>query len=213
MALSETFYVYLLFRRDGTPCYGGKGKRDRWKRHEGRTRHANLNLQRIIDAARAEGKELPKIKLACHLDEDAAFEIERLFIAAIGRKANGGPLVNLTDGGDGPTGYKPSRELIERQVAARKGWHQTDEHKAHMKALMTGRPKSPEHIAAVAAAQRGCKKSSGWWSTEEGRAKQRANNKGHTGHRHSPETIERIRAAAKLQQSRKISKIEADLPL
>jgi hypothetical protein len=73
---------------------------------------------------------------------------------------------------------------------------------AAVSAAMTGKSKTPEHIAATAAAQRGKKKKSGWWSTEEGRAKQRANNPGHTGHHHSEETKAVLRAARARQPNR-----------
>ena len=191
--MTATFYVYLISRLDGRPCYVGKGKGDRWTRHEGRARHYNRHLGSIIDQARALGEELPKVKIAEGLAEDEAFRIERELIALIGREANGGPLVNLTDGGDGPAGYQPSPELIERQAATRRGRKLSPEWKMKISRALKGKSKSTEHIAAAATARRGVKNSAGWWSTEEGRAKQRQNNRGHTGHRHSPETREKIR--------------------
>ena len=165
--------------------------------HAERSRHKNHHLKHIVAQAKADGRELPKVKLAENLTDDEALELEKVFIAAIGREAHGGPLVNLTDGGDGPSGYQPTPELIARQVAARKGWHHTDEMRAQISARFKGIPKTPEHKAKVADAQRGKKKMTGWWSTEEGRAKQKANNPSpfKPGHKHSPETIEKIRAA------------------
>jgi hypothetical protein len=195
MKPSATFYVYILFRLNGIPCYVGKGKGDRWVRHEGRAKHKNKHLGSIIDQARAEDKELPKVKVAEGLTEENAFELERLLIGLMGR-GDEGPLVNLTDGGDGASGYKPSAELIRRQAEARKGKLHPPGSNEKRSAALKGKPKSPEHAIAAGIAQRGGKKSSGWWSTEEGRAKQRANNRGHSGHKHSEETKARLREAA-----------------
>jgi hypothetical protein len=191
---AANFYVYMLFRLNGMPCYVGKGKGDRWKRHQGRKKNSNRHLGSIIDQARAADKELPKVKVAEGLTEETAFNIERLLIGCIGR-GDAGPLVNLTDGGDGPSGYKPSAELIERQAAGRRGKVRTPEQRARTSAALKGRPKSAAHAASAGAAQRGGKKSSGWWSTEEGRAKQKQNNRGNTGKSHSKEAKSAIRAA------------------
>lgn len=53
--------------------------------------------------------ELPVVKVREGLTESDAFQTEIAFISAIGRGKNG-PLVNLTDGGDGPTGAKHSKK-------------------------------------------------------------------------------------------------------
>jgi hypothetical protein len=178
MKPTATFYVYILFRLNGIPCYVGKGKGDRWTRHEGGTRdHRNRHLGNIITQARAAGKKLPKIKVAEGLTEDSAFDLERLLIGCIGRGKDG-PLVNLTDGGDGPAGMIQSPESNALRSAALKNV-----------------PKTPEHRAAAGAGQRGKKKSGGWWSTPEGRAEHAAGNLGHTGHKHSEETVAVIREA------------------
>ena len=49
---------------------------------------------------------------------------------------NTGPLSNLTDGGDGMLGHKPTKETLEKLSIVRKGrcfrmagWRMTDEHK------------------------------------------------------------------------------------
>lgn len=99
------FYVYALFRPNGIVCYIGKGSGKRWQRHE--ELGTNPHLAAIIKKA---GGSIPRIKVRENLLEDAAFEIERALIKAVGREANGGPLVNLTDGGDGVSGLKHSAE-------------------------------------------------------------------------------------------------------
>lgn len=201
MKSTATFYVYLLFRLNGIPCYVGKGKGDRWARHEGRAKHKNRHLGSIIDQARAAGKELPKIKVCEDMNEEAAFELERLLIGCIGR-GNYGPLVNLTDGGDGPSGYKPSAELIARQTAARKGKLHPPGSNERRSAGLKGKPKTPEHAAAAGAGQRGKTKSFGWWSNEEGRAKQKANNHGRGNNPHSHETVLKIKQSRFQQEAR-----------
>ena len=195
---APSFYVYMLFRLNGMPCYVGKGKGDRWKRHQGRTKNSNRHLGSIIDQARAIGKELPRIKVCENMTEDAAFELERLLIGCIGRSEDG-PLVNLTDGGDGPSGYKPDPCAVERRAAKLWGTTQSAESNALRSAALKGKAKSPDHIAAAGAGQRGKTKSFGWWSTEEGRAKQRQNNRGNTGRKHTDETRAVIRAKRALQ--------------
>lgn len=179
----SAFYVYAYFRLDGSPCYIGKGKGNRW-RHQGKSGR-NLHFRRICEQAKKGGQNLPCEKLADGISEQEALALEMFFIAAIGRRIDGsGPLVNLSIGGE--SGFN--------------GGIHREESKAITSAKLKGRPKTPEHIAAAAAGQRGCKKSFGWWSTEEGRAKQRTNNPRYGAiSPHSEETKVKIRAARVLQ--------------
>jgi NUMOD3 motif len=192
MNAASPFYVYAFFRPDGTPCYVGKGKGQRL-RHDG---NRNQHLMRIIRNAKSAGTPIIRMKLAENLTDPQAIQLEKDLIRLVGRVANGGPLVNLTDGGDGASGYRYTDEQREQARQRRKNFQHSDESRAAISAALKGRPKSPTHIAAAAAAQRGSKKSTGWWSTEEGRAKQRANNRGNTGNHHSEETREIIRRAS-----------------
>lgn len=152
------FYVYVFFRPNGIPCYVGKGHGRRWERHEkvGKPeRGYNTRLNRIIALA---GGSLPKIKVRENLTEKDAFETERSLIAAIGRADRKlGPLVNLTDGGEGSTGTVVS-EATRAKFRARKFSAAT---RAQMSASGSGRPHAPEHVEKVAAAQRGKPKASG----------------------------------------------------
>ena len=107
------FYVYVIFRPNGAPCYVGKGHGSRWRRHE-RGSH-NLHLRRIYDQYRA---DLPIVKVREHLYESEAFEAEIALIAALGRQQHGGCLVNLTDGGEGVRGHIKTPEQAERSRAA-----------------------------------------------------------------------------------------------
>lgn len=109
------FYVYVLFRPDGSPCYIGKGKGNRWLNHERRC--FNKRLAEIIQQSSA---PLPKIKIREGLKEVEAFETETAFISAIGRVKHGGPLVNATDGGDGTSGHvRPATARAATALAMR----------------------------------------------------------------------------------------------
>jgi len=115
------FYVYCLFRLDGRPCYIGKGKGDRFTYHFKPKERRNPHLVSIIEKA---GGALPVVLLHSGLDERTAFEYEKIFITTIGRELRGGPLVNLTDGGEGTAGVKftaESRERVRQVVKAQWG--------------------------------------------------------------------------------------------
>lgn len=116
------FYVYALFRPTGIVCYIGKGSGNRINRHERfarRDSHRNPHLLNIIKQA---GGTVPKIVIKDGLTEAEAFGLEIIFIRAIGREIVGGPLVNMTDGGEGPSGLifdEASLKLILEKSIAR----------------------------------------------------------------------------------------------
>lgn len=145
------FYVYVLFRPDGRPCYVGKGRGNRWLHHERNPRHYNKHLARIITRA---GGTLSKVKFREGLSNDDASRIETALIAYIGRKPNG-PLVNLTDGGDGKRGYVAPQSTREKISRANTGKKMSPEGRARMSAASRGKPKSLNHNLAVSAALKG----------------------------------------------------------
>lgn len=105
------FYIYVIFRPNGVPCYVGKGSGSRVDYHERNKHHYNKHLRGIIAAA---PNGLPKVIVRSKMTEDEAFAAEVAWISAIGREAHGGPLVNLTDGGEGSSGYKLSGEALAK---------------------------------------------------------------------------------------------------
>ena len=192
-------YVYILFRPNGIPCYVGKGVGSRWLRHERQTH--NPILERIIKKA---GGSLPKIKIRENLTDAEACETEVAFIAAIGRFAHGGPLVNLTDGGEGIAGHEHSEETKQKMSSAAKGKKQSPEHiaklsevrkgrklseetRAKLSAAKKGRVTTPEHAAAISAAKKGIPQ--GPMSQEH----RDAIGSAHKGRKRSADEIEAIR--------------------
>lgn len=137
----KSFYVYMYFLPDMTPCYVGKGCGERWLVHE-RSCHTNRKLRSLIVS---NGGALPKIKVAENLNEGEALAVERRLIAAIGRETSGGPLVNSTDGGQGVSG------LV----------HSSDTKKA-MALSKIGRSRPPEIGAKISAAKKGIVFSEEW---------------------------------------------------
>ena len=149
------FYVYIYFRPDGAPCYVGKGRGKRWGVHLREC--TNRHLWAIIQQA---GGDLPRVKVRQGLTNDQAAEIEIAFIAAIGREKHGGPLVNLTDGGDGMKGCNEPKSPAHRAAigAAHKGKKRSPEHCAAISKAVTGRKCSESDCKAKSIRQTGVKR-------------------------------------------------------
>jgi hypothetical protein len=197
------FYIYALCRHDGRVFYIGKGQRNRWLCHEGYARKgARGRRYAIIRDMQARGVEVIKVKLHVGLTEAVAHTYEVALIAAIGR-GRLGPLVNLTDGGEGVTGMKHSTQHREKLSvegrgrvfsaetrakigSARRGKTMSAESKAKIAAAKCGKRLSPEHCAKMSAALRGRVPS------PEAIAKTAAANR---GRKMSPETRTKLLAA------------------
>jgi hypothetical protein len=108
------YYVYIFFYLNGIPCYVGKGKGRRWKRQFNSSH--NIQLRGLLK--KTDGK-LPVVIFRDELSEKDAFDIEVALIKAIGRRdTNSGPLLNHTDGGDGVSGHKHTKQSRDKIKAA-----------------------------------------------------------------------------------------------
>lgn len=112
------FYVYALFKPDGTPFYIGKGLGTRIFAHESEARNTTnrshkLNTIRSI-FRKGEGVRYA-LPLVCENEADA-HALEVMLIHELGRHdLRLGPLTNQTDGGEGVIGL--SKETMMRKAA------------------------------------------------------------------------------------------------
>lgn len=150
----QDFYVYGLFRLNGQPCYIGKGRRGRWTAHFKHSR--NKHLARIIAKS---GGALPVVKIREGLTNAEATATEIALIAAIGRHAKGGPLVNMTDGGEGVQGLVHSPEARAKMSSVHKGKKLSAQQILRLKEVHTGRKHSREAREKISAKQRGQRRS------------------------------------------------------
>ena len=161
------FYSYLYLRKDGTPYYAGKGSGNRAydKKHPFRP-----------------PSDISRILVFPMLNEAEAFESEIALIELFGRKDNGtGCLRNLSNGGDGQSGY---RHTIETRT--------------HLRLTLQGRPKSAKTRLRM--------KSS--WKSSQRKAAVAAKlygNKNATGYHHTNTTKNHV---SKMLKGRKISAIQ-----
>jgi len=99
------YYVYILFDWLGIPRYIGRGQGNRWLHHERYTDRENYLKNEFIEQIWIMLEDVPKIKIRENLSIDEANKTEIALIKAIGRLNKGeGPLLNLTNGGDGTPG-------------------------------------------------------------------------------------------------------------
>ncbi len=108
------YYVYIYLDQDNVPFYVGKGKNQRYKvcRHLGKN-DFNPFLKNKI---RKVGVVNVKIYFFHeNITEEEAFYWESYWIKYIGRRdKKEGSLVNLTDGGEGMSGYIISEETKQK---------------------------------------------------------------------------------------------------
>ena len=144
MKKPKQFYVYIIRDprpgKSKAPIYVGKGQGKRAFRHLFPCIYAGKTLGRIIAKWKAMRLE-PIVQFAKQFgdDENAAFAYETKLIAKYGRRDLGtGTLCNLTEGGEGTSGWVPSKKF-RKALSARllklhelrpdwrwsitKGWH------------------------------------------------------------------------------------------
>lgn len=143
------YYVYAIYDSNDRPRYVGKGCRNRL---EGNIRKShNSRLAKIIAES---GSGLASRKLIQEISESEAFELEKFLIAEIGRMPKG-PLVNMTDGGDGVSGYKLTPAQLAAMSAARKGKPVSANARKVISEKLKGRSFSLAHRMAISAAKKG----------------------------------------------------------
>jgi hypothetical protein len=141
------YYVYVIYRPDGHPCYIGKGKHKRWLKHFKHCR--NPHLKNILDLAALNGQPIWVRQIAWDLTAEQANALERKFIAAVGRKGAGGPLANMTDGGEGTPGLAMSEEHKAKIGRAHLGMKRSPETCAKLSTAIKGRRYTPEQRARM----------------------------------------------------------------
>lgn len=131
--MAQNFYVYLLIDpRDSSVFYVGKGCGKRSRVHFSPSSLKRRNMKNsTIKAIIAAGLE-PLVEIRrSGMTEAEAFAEEKSLIAQYGRRDNGtGILTNLTEGGEGTTGYRhaPRSEETRRKISeAHKGMRYSEE--------------------------------------------------------------------------------------
>lgn len=103
------YYVYSYLRDDFSPYYIGKGCKDRAYAYSNHRINAPKDRSKVYI-------------IKTNLTEAEAYEVEKLYILMFGRKDLGtGILRNLSDGGEGPTGYKTTPEQRKKISLSRMG--------------------------------------------------------------------------------------------
>lgn len=103
------YYVYSYLREDFSPYYIGKGCKDRAYAYSNHRINAPKDRSKVYI-------------IKTNLTEAEAYKVEKLYILMFGRKDLGtGILRNLSDGGEGPTGYKTTPEQRRKISLSRMG--------------------------------------------------------------------------------------------
>jgi hypothetical protein len=116
--IKKYFYTYAWLREDRTPYYIGKGIGNRaYKKHRRGNSYMSAPPKNRI------------IFLKKNLTEFDAYKHENYIISILGLKNEGGILINMSYGGEGSSGRKPSKYCIERTKQVNTGRTLSEEHK------------------------------------------------------------------------------------
>lgn len=181
------FYIYLHSTSDtGIPFYIGKGKNRRAYTRHGRSSHWNNIVNKhgfIVDI------------ISTGLSEDEAFNHEKRFISFYGKiKNNSGPLINITDGGDGVSGCNEGNKNWMFRV-------ETDETRRKKSESHKGK-KRPDHSRKMMGNSWHRSRGIGYHQSEETKQKLRLAN---LGKKQSEETRKKMSEA----QYRRWAKVKA----
>ncbi len=201
------FYTYVHFRKDdGKPFYVGKGHGNRYLRKNDRTFYWNNVVNKHgLDA---------KI-MAVWPTEAEAFEHEKLLIQCF--RDMGIELVNMTNGGEGTSGWMPSEEWRAKKAQSQRQKFSvsgnpmlTNQANAKRSKVLQGRFLSEDHKAKIAQSLIGNKNTLGKNLSEEHKAKiskSLLGNKRNVGRKNSVESnqkrSESIKAYRALQKTLK----------
>ena len=166
------FQAYLITCAASGRRYVGitsRTLRQRWNEHlhDARKRPKSNMLFKAIAKHGADNFKMEH--LCCARTWADICAVEALLIAQHGTLAPNG--YNLTLGGEGRFGYRPSPESVERSAAKHRGMPCHENTRAAASAFHKGKPKSAEHRARIAAARTGTTRStetkakiSAYWS-------------------------------------------------
>jgi len=114
-------FIYGDLKFDYEPIYIGKGKGIRPQRHFTLYKNYNTRFYSKLSSIINSDMQPMYLTIRDNLLEKEAFEYEKFFIKLIGRMENGGVLTNLTDGGEGQSGFKFSDESKKKMSMSRLG--------------------------------------------------------------------------------------------
>lgn len=124
MKKQKIYYVYeYVDPRNNQPFYIGKGKGNRFNHHiknlnDGNNLHKTNKIKKIL----SENLDPIINIISSGLTETEAFEMERILILKFGRIDNKtGCLVNLTDGGEGQSGWIPGYDYRKKMSESTSG--------------------------------------------------------------------------------------------
>ena len=142
------YYTYAYLREDKSPYYIGKGT----------GRRINSTNHRVAMTPKER-----RLILKDNLTEEEAFRHEKYMIGVYGRKDLGtGILINMSEGGEGDSGYKHSKERREKMSKALKGRPKSEEWKLKVSQSMKGKNKgkvmSEEQKRAISETMKGRKR-------------------------------------------------------
>lgn len=159
--LDETFYTYVIFYPDGVPCYVGKGRGKRWRKHIAGTSH-RAELRNLF---RKHRDNVPIVIVRDGLSELDAFATEAALIAAIGRRdLFTGPLLNRTDGGEGCAGRIVTQEHRVNLSQSHKGKKPSLANNLAVSLATKGKPRPQSVVDKMRA------KAVAWAQSEAGKA-------------------------------------------